>query len=50
MSGIGVVAVLVAVLGGPALSLRTRRKGELITPRPYNSPYTDATGARDPLR
>jgi len=40
----------VAVVGSPAVALRSRRKGDLIAHRPYNNPYTDAAGARDRLR
>jgi len=50
MSAIGLLVVVGVVLGAPAVALHTRRRGELITPRPYNNPYAEAAGARDPLR
>jgi hypothetical protein len=36
-----------ALLGGAASALRGGRNDGLITHRPYNNRYSDATGARD---
>jgi hypothetical protein len=41
------IIVTVAVLITLGAAVRSGRRGELITHRPYNNPYSDASGARD---
>jgi len=42
-----VIAVFFAAL---ASALRSGGHGDIITPRPYNNPYSDASAARDGKR
>jgi hypothetical protein len=41
------IIVVGALLGGAVNALRRGRKHDLITHRPYNNRYSDASGARD---
>ncbi len=41
------IIVVVALIGGAANALRRGGGNDLITSRPYNNRYSDATGARD---
>jgi hypothetical protein len=41
------IIVVGALLGGAVNALRRGRNHDLITHRPYNNRYSDATGARD---
>jgi hypothetical protein len=41
------IIVVGALLGGAIRALRRGHNHELITHRPYNNRYSDATGARD---
>jgi hypothetical protein len=44
------IIVVVALLLGAASALRRGNNHDLITARPYNNHYSDATGARDEER
>ena len=41
------IVVVLALLAGWASALRRGGRHDLITPRPYNNRYSDATAARD---
>jgi hypothetical protein len=49
LSNVGMTSIIVvaALLGGAANALRGGRGHDLITSRPYNNRYSDASGARD---
>ena len=41
------ILVTVIILAILAAGFRSERRGGLISRRPYNNPYSDASGARD---
>jgi hypothetical protein len=41
------ILIALVLLAGAASALRRAGRHDLITPRPYNNPYNDATAARD---
>jgi hypothetical protein len=43
----GSLIVIVAFLVALASALNSDGRGDVITARPYNNPYSDATGARE---
>ncbi len=44
------IIVTAAVLGALGYAFRSDRSDGLINRRPYNNPYSDASGARDLIR
>jgi len=44
---LGSLIVIVALVIAIASALSSRDRGDLITSRPYNNPYSDASAARD---